>query len=219
MRVLIAGDSHEPVSHENYIDFLCETYNKYDCDTVVHIGDITDLHGPSKYTKNTKCLIGQAEYELTLEKLSIWSGTFPEMKVCIGNHDDRALRSAENSGLSASWLKDYSEVWDTPNWDWKYEHTIDGVKYFHGNGFSGRKAPALDAAIYCGCSCVIGHHHSIGGVNFHNSSGKMIFGMSVGCGIDYEKEQFSYDRHNPRRPILGCGVVLDGVMPIFVPMI
>ena len=38
----------------------------------------------------------------------------------------------------------------------------------------------------------------------------MIFGMNVGCGIDIDAYAMEYSRPFPKRPTLGCGVVLDG---------
>ena len=46
-RVLVIGDTHFPFVREDYLPFLVDTYNKYDCDTVVHIGDVVDNHGIS----------------------------------------------------------------------------------------------------------------------------------------------------------------------------
>ena len=43
--------------------------------------------------------------------------------------------------------------------------------------------------------------------------------MNVGCGIDATKYAFEYAKHNSKKQIIGCGVVLDnGRLPILVPM-
>ena len=44
-----------------------------------------------------------------------------------------------------------------------------------------------------------------------------MFGMSVGCGIDAGKLQFAYGRRIVAKPILGCGVVIDGRRAFFEP--
>ena len=41
-RVLIIGDTHCPVMLDGYVEFLQETYERYNCDRVVHIGDVVD---------------------------------------------------------------------------------------------------------------------------------------------------------------------------------
>jgi hypothetical protein len=44
-----------------------------------------------------------------------------------------------------------------------------------------------------------------------------VFGMSVGCGIDINRLQFEYGRKITAKPILGCGVVLNGRQAYFEP--
>ena len=43
-RVLIIGDTHCPFDLDTYLDFLVDTYNAYNCNRVVHIGDEIDNH-------------------------------------------------------------------------------------------------------------------------------------------------------------------------------
>ena len=43
-RVLVIGDTHCPFDLDTYVDFLEDTYNKYNCNRVVHIGDCVDFH-------------------------------------------------------------------------------------------------------------------------------------------------------------------------------
>jgi hypothetical protein len=45
-----------------------------------------------------------------------------------------------------------------------------------------------------------------------------VFGLAVGCGIDMRRLQFLYSKPFPRKPILGCGVVIDGTRAFFEPM-
>ena len=42
-RILVIGDTHFPFVHENYFDFIVDTYNRYNCNRVVHIGDLLSL--------------------------------------------------------------------------------------------------------------------------------------------------------------------------------
>jgi hypothetical protein len=42
--------------------------------------------------------------------------------------------------------------------------------------------------------------------------------MQVGCGIDNDAYAFHYGRQFPKKPVLGCGVVLDkGRVPLVIP--
>ena len=98
------------------------------------------------------------------------------------------------------------------------EWEIDNVLYVHGTGSSGQSG-ARTRAIANRQSTVIGHSHSFGGVAYMASRNDIIFGMNVGCGIDVDHMAFSYGKNFPKKPTLGCGVVLDGgKTAIFVPM-
>ena len=61
-----------------------------------------------------------------------------------------------------------------------------------------------------GMSVVMGHLHSVAGVHYGAGPKRRWFGLDVGCLIDREAYQFAYGKHLPKKPILGCGVVLDG---------
>jgi hypothetical protein len=43
--------------------------------------------------------------------------------------------------------------------------------------------------------------------------------MEVWCGVDWEHHQMEYGVKYSQKPILGCGVVIDGNTPIFEPML
>ena len=49
--VLVIGDTHCPAMLDHYPDFLAEIYEAWDCEKVVHIGDLVDFHGISFHTK------------------------------------------------------------------------------------------------------------------------------------------------------------------------
>ena len=42
--------------------------------------------------------------------------------------------------------------------------------------------------------------------------------MPVGCGIEYKLEDMANGKKYNRKPIIGCGVVLNGVTAICEPM-
>ena len=67
-------------------------------------------------------------------------------------------------------------------------------------------------------SIVQGHVHTSGGVSYVTSKNNRIFGMSVGCGINISEYAFVYRKHQPTRPILGCGIVVNGKDAYFIPM-
>jgi hypothetical protein len=208
-RVLAIGDIHEPVSHPGYIHFVVDMYNKWQCDKVVFIGDIMDWHGISFHARNPEAPGVLAEYDLAHERIQQWSDTFPDAKVCIGNHDERIIRLGESVDIPKKFMRNFNEVWDT-QWDWDYNHIIDDVYYFHGVGCGGLY-PAPNAAKKMLMSVVMGHVHGAAGVKHMASKQRRVFGLDTGCGIDDKAYAFAYGKHHITRSILGCGIVIDGV--------
>ena len=217
-KILVIGDVHEPVSHPGYLAFCKDLYEAWDCDRVVFIGDIVDWHGISFHAAHPDCPGPNDEYELSLEKVQKWAKAFPKADVCIGNHDERIVRLAATVGIPARFIRNYQDTWQTPGWNWRYEHNIEDVHYFHGTG-NGGKYPAANCVTKMLMSCVMGHIHTAAGVKWFANPTKRIFGMDTGCGIDDRAMQFAYGKHMKQRSVLGAGVVIDGmpyheIMPI-----
>lgn len=210
-RVLTIGDPHEPVAHPGYLSFCQDLYYEWDCDTVVILGDITDNHAISFHAAHPECPGPATEADLTLLKIQKWYQAFPNAKVCIGNHDERPGRLVESVKIpQRKFLRSYSELWETPKWDWQFDHIIDNVYYFHGTARGGIH-PAWNTMKDMLMSVVMGHLHSCAGVKWLANPLQRTFAMDVGCGIDIDAFQFAYGKHIKKRPILAAGVVLDGV--------
>ena len=145
-----------------------------------------------------------------LDRIGVWHKAFPNSIVCWGNHDDRPNRLAKSVNIPAEiYLKQYNELWDTKTWQWVEDYEIDGVKYFHGDGYSGKYAYA-NASQKEAMSVVIGHCHSVAGIHWNANNQKLWFGMSVGSGIDDKTYAFEYGKRCPRKSIISCGVVING---------
>jgi predicted phosphodiesterase len=210
MRILVVGDTHEPASHPMYRRFCKDMYDKYGCQAAVHIGDVVDWHAISFHAKHPELPGPKDEHKLALERVRCWRKAFPQLRVCIGNHDRRPARLAETTSIPEYFLKSYNEIWKTPKWKWNYEYIIDGVNYYHGEGCGGIN-PAYTRARGSSVSIVIGHCHSAAGVKWIADKSARRFGMDVGCGLDVDRFQFAYGKHLQNRPILGVGIVIDGV--------
>ena len=210
-RVLVIPDLHLPVCHSSALQFCVDIYNKHYCDTVVFIGDIIDHHAISRHDKNPNCPSAADEYINVSEQLRQWYDTFPDAYVTTGNHDNRPAEiSAEKAGVPEMYFKDLDDVWETPGWEWVLYVDIDGVRYMHGILSSG-KTPALNRTDDEHMPVVLGHCHSKSGIMWGASSRERWFGMDVGCLIDVDAYQFAYGKHLRKKPILSCGVVLDGI--------
>lgn len=157
--------------------------------------------------------------ELSKEALKILYKMFPQATVCIGNHDNRYKKIANLSGILDEMLKDLPDLFESPvGWDWVDKAEIDGIIYEHGEMYRGQD-PIYDAVRTSGKSVVFGHYHSTLGVQWmkgHNQEER--FAMCSGCGIDFFQYAFRYAKFSKKKPILGCGVILEGE-PIPVRMV
>jgi predicted phosphodiesterase len=215
--VLVIGDTHAPFTRKGYLQHCREVQEKFNCGTVVHIGDAIDNHYSSYHDQDPDGLSAGDELVLAKAMIQQWYKVFPKAKVCIGNHDNLPKRKGFSSGLSKHWMKSLPEVLETPNWDFALEHIIDGVLYYHGTGSSGLKA-AFNRALQRRMSVVQGHLHTEASVMWNVSNVDKIFGMQVGCGVDDKSYAMAYAKTFSKKYIVSCGVVLDGKVPIVIPM-
>lgn len=215
----VIGDTHEPFCIKGYREFCEETFNKFGCTEIVHIGDEVDNHALSFHEHDPDGHSAGRELDLSLERMADWYKSFHNVKVCIGNHTALHFRQAKAHGIPKRYLRGYNEVLGAPKgWEWGHEFEIDGVQYKHGMGVSGKNG-ALNMAIQSRRSSVIGHLHTFGGIQYHATKYDMVFGLNVGCGIDVSKYAFEYGRNFVNKPTIGCGVVLDGGrIGLFIPM-
>lgn len=216
-RVLIIGDTHAPVMLDGYIDHLKKTRDKYKCDEVVHIGDSVDWHTMSFHPKVPRNVDPEEEYINAWNQMQELYFEFPNLTYLVGNHSCIPQRRADAAGIPEFMMKDFNALWDVPEWDVvpRYESfEIDGVLYQHGDrGRGGQYNSAYLNAQDEHQSVVQGHFHSQFAINFFANKGSRIFGMQVGCGIDHKHAVMSYGIKFNKKPIVGCGVVIDGEKP------
>ena len=217
--VLVISDTHLPFEKKGYLNFCKQTEKKYKCNQVIHIGDLVDNHSISYHEHDPNGWSPSDEMKIADKHLISWFKAFPKVKLCRGNHDVLVDRKSKTVGLPRRCFHDYRDIWNLPDgWIDEFEFEIDNVLYKHGTGYSG-KFSHVGAAIDARQSCVVGHTHAVAGVEWMANSKQIIFGMNVGCGIDRRKYAFKYGKDFRRKPILGCGVVLDGGKhAMFVPM-
>jgi predicted phosphodiesterase len=216
MRVGIVGDLHLPFEHPHYLDFCRDTFRHWKVEHVVFIGDVVDHHALSFFVHDPDGLSASDEASEASVRLRSWQKAFPVAEVAIGNHDARCFRTAHKAGIPTRYLRDYAEVFQTPGWAWKFDFRHDGVLYEHGS--SSGKYAAFNTAINKRTSLVMGHTHTHAGVLWHANQTNRIFAMQVGCGIDVDAYAFAYGRAFSVRPMLGCGIVIDGQQAVFEAM-
>lgn len=221
--VMIIPDCHAPCMRRGAIPFLEDTRDEYQPDHIVHIGDLVDHCAYSFHEKPPNLKDPRAERRLAKRQVQRLVEAFPEADLLIGNHDALPQRQAEKAGLDPDELKPFNDRWGLPE-GWTIHKrfstlTIDDVDYFHGDKFGGGMYAHLHNCKSQFRSVVQGHLHANFGVMWHANPTNRVFGMSVGCLVDADKQAMEYGIRYPRKPILGCGIVIDGVYPICVPWI
>lgn len=216
---LAIADTHEPFCKEGYLEHCMEIRDKYHCGTVVNIGDEIDLCAISQWEKDPDGFSAGSEAEMAQVAMEKWYKAFPNTFVCIGNHTARPFRLARTAGLPKKFIKTYEEAWNAPEgWKWAEHWEINGVLYTHGTGMSGANA-AIKLATRYRQNVVLGHIHSEAGIQYNASKIDLIWGMQLGGAIDDKSYAAAYAKDQLKKSIVGCGVVLDGKLPIYEPII
>ncbi len=216
--VLIIPDTHFPFEREGILEHCLEVQQKWNCGSVIHSGDEVDLCAVSQFEHDPDGMSIGSEYAAALASMKQWYKAFPEVNVCIGNHSSRIFRLARTAGLSTKFIKSYEEIWEAPKgWKWAEKWEYLDVLYTHGPGLSGQNA-ALTLAMQYRQNVVIGHLHSVAGVSYSASSKDLVWGMCVGGALDDNCYAAAYAKDQIKKSIVGCGVVLNGQLPLFLPM-
>ena len=207
--VLVCGDLHEPFCLPEYTNFCKEQYDKYNCNEVVFIGDIIDNHYSSYHETDADGMGGKDELELAVSRIQRWYNVFKKATVVIGNHDRIIMRKAQTSSIPSKWIKSYKDVLEVPNWTFTERYVKDGVQNVHGEGGTARTKCRADMM-----NTVQGHLHTQAYCEHYVGRNFRVFGMQVGCGIDFKQYSFAYAKAG-KKPAIGCSVVLNnGTLPI-----
>lgn len=215
--VLAIGDMHHPFAHPDTLAFLTAAKKKFAPDVVVCLGDEVDQHALSQYDPDPDGYSAGHELLKSLDALKPIYQLFPDVRVCTSNHGVRPFKKAYRAGIPKAYLKSYAQFLEAPaGWIWADRWVVDGVVYEHGEGVSGQLG-AIKKATANMRSTVIGHLHSDAGVVYFNNGEREIYGFNAGCLVDAKSYALSYGKHSIRKPILGVGMIENGV-PHFFPM-
>lgn len=202
-RILVVGDLHCPFEKEGYFEFCLETYDRFNCNQVVFIGDLVDSHATSRHETDPDGMSAKTELERAIEDLQKWREAFGDATVIVGNHDRVVMRRAFSSSIPSMWIKSFNEVLGT-SWHWTERAEFDGVQYVHGEGGTARTKAKNDMQ-----STVQGHIHTQAYVEHFCGNRNRIWAMQVGCGLDRDTYAAAYAKHYKKQAI-GCGVVIGG---------
>ena len=202
-RTIVIGDLHCPFEKSGYFEFCLETYDRFNCNQVVFIGDLVDSHATSRHETDPDGMSAKTELERAIEDLQKWREAFGVATVIVGNHDRVVMRRAFSSSIPSMWIKSFNEVLGT-SWDWTERAEFDGVQYVHGEGGTARTKAKNDMQ-----STVQGHIHTQAYVEHFCGNRSRIWAMQVGCGLDRDSYAAAYSKHYKKQAI-GCGVVIGG---------
>ena len=211
-RILEIGDLHCPFDLEGYLKHCIDTYHNYNCNQVVFIGDVIDSHYSSYHETDPDGMGGGDELDLAIKRLSKYYKAFPKADVLIGNHDRIIMRKAFSGGIPKRWIKGFSEVLETPHWNFTDRIVYDQVQYVHGEAGTARSKAKADMM-----STVQGHLHTQCYTDIMVGANFRIFGKQVGCGIDHDAYALGYAKRG-KKPAISCGVTIGGHTSFNVPM-
>lgn len=208
---LIIGDLHAPFILDGYLEWCYELQRKYDCTKVTFIGDVIDGHSWSYHESDVDGLSVGDELYAAKKQLQLAYKLFPDAEITLGNHDLLIARKAKTAGLSQRFIRDLSEILESPKgWNYSHEFIHDNVRYTHGSIGNAFKRATLSRM-----STVQGHLHSESFVQYSVSEKDAIFGLQIGCGIDRDKYAFEYAKPMPKKPVISAGLVLEnGQVPL-----
>jgi hypothetical protein len=214
----VIPDLHEPFGHKDTVPFLTAVKAKYAPTRVVLLGDEADKQALKFHPRDPDLPSSGDELEQTLVRLAPLYKLYPKADVLESNHTSLAYRQAYANGISKKYLKSYREVLQAPaGWKWHQELVVTsgGVRiYFH----HGLRKDIIKVVNRKGMCVVQGHFHSEFGVRYVGNGDKAFWGFSAGCLIDIKSPAFRYNVNDLERPILGNGIIVNGV-PKPIPMI
>jgi len=214
----VIPDLHIPFNHKNSIPFLLDTFKKEGVTDIVFIGDLVDNHAISRHQTDAIALGAKQEYEEALLEVHKFTKAFPNLRMpSDGNHDDIPERQAATLGMPTEFLKEFRDLWQLPKgWKIEDELIIDGILFKHKPSAGGANG-CFKSCLIEGMSVVFGHLHSVFGIRYYANKRSLKWAMAVGCLINIKDYAFNYGKDFAARPILGCGIIKNGV-PKIIPM-
>lgn len=216
--VLIISDMHYPYNHPDIIAFLTALKRKYKFDRIISVGDELDYHAISFHDSDPDLMSAGDELKTSIARLKPIYKLFPKMDLVESNHGSLVYRKQKTHGLPRNVIKSYRDVLEAPKgWRWHDDLIIDtpqGKVYI----CHGRSADILKLSMSMGMSCIQGHYHEKFEVRYWGNKLGLYFGMIVGCLIENSSLAFAYNKLNLKRPVIGCGGIINGLPKLF-PMI
>lgn len=209
-RILVISDLHAPYNNPHAIEFLAGLKEKYVPTRVISVGDEVDKMAMSYHESNPDLPSAGHELIEAQKVIKELHKLFPEMDILESNHGSLHLRKAMTAGIPRAYIKNYNDILGVGDgWQW-YDDLIVTLPngqpcYFtHGKAVDGLKLSQNYSM-----NCVQGHHHSEFNVKYWSNPLNLFWSMQVGCLVDNKSLAMAYNRLQLKRPIIGCGLIID----------
>lgn len=218
-RVLVISDMHIPYHHPDAVAFLKAIKKKYKPDRIINIGDELDNHAMSYHDSDPDMFSAGDELRRARKVTRELEKMFPEMDLIESNHGSLYYRKAKTHGIPKEAMVAYNDLLDVGDgWRWHFDLTIElsngELAYFH----HGKTSDVLNLTQRMGISAVQGHYHNRFKIEYWGNPRGLYWGMQVGCLINDSSMAFQYNKTTTERPIIGCGIILEG-LPHLLPLV
>lgn len=241
--IIIADTQIKPLHDLNYMSAIGEYIASKKPDVIVHIGDHFDFESLSSYDKGKKSFEGRRVKEdleaghegMRLMMEPIWrlqdnqrkakkKAYAPEMIFCLGNHEARADRFANDNPEFTGFLG--TAQLDLEKYGWKVfpylkPAKVDGINYVHylANPFTGKPygGNALSQLKTVGNSYVVGHKQLLDVAIRPTLDGSMQIGIINGACYPHDEDYKGFQGNFHFRGLTMLHEVKDGFgLPSFV---
>lgn len=207
---LIISDLHYPYNHPDVIDFLAALKKKYKFDLIVCVGDELDFHALSFHDSDPDLMSPGHELKTSIARLKPIYKLFPDVELVESNHGSMVYRKQKHHGLPRSVIKSYRDVIEAPpGWNWHHDLIIELENNELVYICHGKTKNALNLTLNEGMSSIQGHFHEDFEIRFRANKKGLYWSMMVSCLIDNSSYAFAYNKTNVRKPIIGCGGIVN----------
>lgn len=213
-RILFISDMHIPYNHPKLLPFLEGLKVRYDPTRVICLGDEVDKHAMSFHDSDPDLPSAGDELLRALPIIKDVESLFPVVDVIDSNHGSMVYRKAKAHGIPRRYIRSYNDVLGVGDgWQWHMDLTLDMSPWDKPDVYvhHGKSNKAIRTSQAMSMSHVCGHFHESFGIEFWANPKGLYFGMNAGCLIDDDQLAFAYNNANLKRPIIGTGLIIEGI--------
>lgn len=213
-RILFISDMHIPYHHVGLLPFLEGLKARYEPTRVICVGDELDKHAMSFHDSDPDLPSAGDELQKALPIIQEIHRLFPVMDLIDSNHGSMVYRKAKHHGIPRHYLRGYNEVLEVgKGWVWYNDLTLDMEPFGKPDVYvhHGKSKQAAKTSQAMSMSHVCGHYHESFAIEYWANPKGLYYGMNVGCLIDDDALAFAYNNSNLKRPIVGTGLIIEGI--------